>query len=52
MVLGCKAKGRDVMKGGEAYYPREESAPYMALSCAEKDYIGGENTHCWNVNRE
>ena len=45
-LLGFKAKGRDVMKCGEAYHLREEAAPYVALSSAEKDDIGGENT-CW-----
>ena len=35
------------MKGGEAYHLREEAAPYMALSSAEKDDIGAENTYYW-----
>ena len=51
-LLAFKAKGRDVMKGGEAYHLREEPAPYMALSSAEKDDIGAENTYYWDINSE
>ena len=51
-LLGYKAKGRDVMKDGEAYHLREEAAPYMALSSAEKDDIGAGNTYYWDINSE
>ena len=40
------------MKGAEAYHLREGAAPYMALSSAEKDDIGAENTYCWDINSE
>ena len=48
-LLGFKAKGRDVMKGGEEYHLREEAAPYMALSSAENDDIGADNTYYWDI---
>lgn len=51
-LLGFKAKGRAVMKGGDAYHLREDAAPYMAFSSAEKGDIGAENTHYWDINRE
>ena len=40
------------MKGGEVYHLREETAPYMALSNAEKDDIDAENTYYWDINSE
>jgi len=51
-LLGFKAKGRDVVKGAEGYHLREEAAPYMALSRAEKDDVGPKNTYCWDINTE
>ena len=51
-LLGFKAKGRDVIEDGEGYQLREESAPYMAFFRAEKDDIGPENVHFWDVNTE
>ena len=51
-LLGFKAKGRNVMEGGEGYQLREEAAHYMALFGAEKDDIGPENTYFWDVNTE
>ena len=51
-LLGFKVIGRDVMKGGDAYHLREEAAPYMVLSIAEKDDIGAENTYYWDINIE
>jgi hypothetical protein len=41
-LLGFKAKGRDVIEGGEGYYLREKAAPYTALFRAEKNDIGPE----------
>ena len=51
-LLGFNVKGRDVREGGEAYHLREEAAPYMALSSAEKDDIGAENTYYWDIINE
>ena len=49
MFLGFKAKGRHILKGAEGYHLREEAASYMALSRAEKDNIGPENTYFWDI---
>jgi putative transposase len=43
-LLGFKAKGRDVIEGGEGYHLREEATPYIALFRAKKDDIGPQNT--------
>ena len=51
-LLGFKAKGRDVIEGGERYHLREEAAPYMTLFKAEKDDIGTENAFFGDVNTE
>jgi putative transposase len=51
-LLGFKAKGRDVIAGGEGYYLREEAAPYRTLFRAEKDDIGPDNAYFWDVNAE
>jgi len=51
-LLGFKAKGRDVIEGGEGYNLREEAASYMAHFRAEKDDIGPENAYFWDVNTE
>ena len=51
-LLGFKAKGRDIIEGGERYHLREEAAPYTALFRAEKDDIGTENAHVLDVNPE
>jgi len=51
-LLGIRAKGRDVIEGGEGYQVREEPAPYNALFGAEKDDIGLENTYLWGIKIE
>jgi hypothetical protein len=51
-LLGFKAKGRDVMEGGEGYHLREDAMPYTALLRAEKGDIGLENTYFWDINNE
>jgi hypothetical protein len=51
-LLGFKAKGRVVIEGGEGYHLREDAAPYMALSRAEKDDIGPENTYLLDITTE
>lgn len=51
-LLGFKAKGRDVIEGGEGYNLREEAAPYTAHFRAEKADIGPENTYFWDINTE
>ena len=48
-LLGLRAKGREVMEGGEGYQVREGPARYNALFGAEKVDIGLENTYLWNV---
>jgi putative transposase len=48
-LLGFRAKGREVIEGGEGYQVREESVLYNALFGAGKEDIGPENTYPWNV---
>ena len=48
-LLGLRAKGREVMEGGEGYQVREGPALYNAVFGAEKEEIGPENTYLWNV---
>jgi len=48
-LLGFRAKGREVVEGGEGYQVREGPARYNALFGAEKEDIGPENTYLWNV---
>jgi putative transposase len=50
--LGFRAKGRDVIEGGEGYHLREEAAPYMALLDTEKGDIGSKNTYFWDITNE
>jgi putative transposase len=50
--LGFRAKGRDVIEGGEKYHLREEAAPYMVFFRPEKGDIGPENTYFWDANTE
>jgi hypothetical protein len=50
--LGFRAKGRDVVEGGEGYQLREDSASYNALFGAEKGDISPENTYFWDVKPE
>jgi hypothetical protein len=47
--LGFRAKGREVMEDDKGYQLREGSAPYKALSGAENDDIGLENTYLWEI---
>jgi hypothetical protein len=35
-LLGFKAKGREVMEGGEGYHLPEEATPYTALFRSKK----------------
>jgi len=51
-LLGFKAKGRNIIEGGERYHLREEAAPYTTLFRAEKDDIGTENAYFWDVTTE
>jgi len=51
-ILAFKAKGRDVMKGGEGYDLREDAAPYTALLSREKGDIRPENTDFWEIDSE
>jgi putative transposase len=51
-LLGFRAKGRDIMEGGEGYQLREEPGAYKALFGSENDDIGLENTYFWEANEE
>ena len=51
-LLGFRAKGREVMEGGEGFQLREEAADYKALFEAENDDIGLKNTFFWNLSAE
>ena len=42
-LSGYKAKGRNVIEGGEGYQLREATVHYKALFMAEKDDIGPQN---------
>jgi putative transposase len=44
-VLGFRARGREVTEGSEGYQLRERADRYLALSGAENDDIGPENTY-------
>jgi len=51
-LFGLKAKGRNVIEGGERYQLREGAVHYKALFGTEKDDIAPENTCFWDVNTE
>jgi putative transposase len=51
-LLGFRAKGRDIVEGGEGYQVREGSATYHTLFGAEKRHMGTQNAYLWNTNRE
>ena len=52
-LLGFRAKGREVRKGGGARYQlREGAAQYKALFRAEKGNIDLENTYIWDAKTE
>ena len=51
-LLGFRAKGRDVIEGGEGYQVREGPTPYNALFGSEKGDIGPKNAYSWDVNAE
>ncbi|MDI6790728.1 MAG: hypothetical protein QME44_08580 [Thermodesulfobacteriota bacterium] len=48
-LLGYRARGREVIEGGEGYQVREGPALYNALFVAEKEDIGHENSYCWSL---
>jgi hypothetical protein len=50
--LDFRAKGRDVIEGGEGYQLREGAAHYQAFFEAENEDIGPENTYLWEVKSE
>ena len=47
---GIRAKGRDVIEGGESYHLRGEAAAYEALFYTKKSDIGTENADLWDLN--
>ncbi len=49
-LLGVKAKGRKIVRGGGGYHLREETTPYMAVFESEKGHIGPQNTYLLNIN--
>jgi putative transposase len=52
MLLGFRAKGREVIEGSEEFQLREEAADYRALFEAENDDIRPENTFFWDLHAE
>lgn len=48
-LLGFRAKGREVIEGGEGFQLREEAADYKVLFEAEKSDIGHENAFFWDL---
>ena len=52
MLLGFRAKVRNVREGGEGYQLREVAVHYKALFGGEKDDIGPENSCFWDTNTE
>jgi hypothetical protein len=50
--LGFRAKGRDVIKGGEWYQLRERPADYKALFEVENEDIDLEITYFWDAKSE
>ncbi len=51
-LLGCKAKGRNIIEAYEGYQLREGAAQYSTLFGGEKEDIGPENLHFGDVNAE
>jgi hypothetical protein len=51
-LLRFRAKGREVIEGGEGYQLWVGPALYNALFGAEKDDIGLENTYLWDIKIE
>jgi putative transposase len=52
VLLGYRAKGRDIIESSEGYQLREGATQYKALFGAEKDNIGPENSYLGDVNAE
>jgi hypothetical protein len=50
--LGMRAKGWDVVEGGEGYQLREAAAHYKALFGDENEDIGLENAYSWDLDAE
>lgn len=50
--LGIRAKGRDVVEGGQGYQLREAAADYNPLFGDENEDIGVENAYFWDLNAE
>jgi putative transposase len=48
--LGIRAKGRDVVEGGQGYQLREAAADYKPLLEGKNEDIGFENAYFWNLN--
>jgi putative transposase len=48
--LGIRAKGRDVVEGGQGYQLREAAADYKPLLEDENEDIGLENAYGWDLN--
>ncbi len=51
-LLGVRAMGRKIHKGGEGYHLREETGPYKSILKAGKDDIASKNTYFWDVSTE
>ena len=50
--LGIRAKGRDVLEGGQGCQLRKAAADYEPLFGDENGDIGVENSHFWELNDE
>ena len=50
--LGIRAKGRDVVEGGQGYQLREAAADYKPPFEDENEDIGMENAYFWDLNAE
>lgn len=48
--LGIRAKGRKLLKSGEAFQLREPVACYSGISGIKNDDIGAKNGYFWNIN--
>jgi putative transposase len=48
-LLGFRAKGREVVEGGDGFQVREDTAFYNSFFGAEKEDMGSKNTYFWIV---
>jgi hypothetical protein len=51
-LIGFRAKGREVIEGGEGYQVREGPAVYNPLFGAENEDISPQSAYFWDTNGE